>query len=359
MLTVFHIISRLDIGGAERVALNIAKSESTDITYHIVEVAKADSQYTDQFIKEAKSFNIKIHRSPIKNVKFAMIFLPTRLKKLIKDCSPDIIHTHTEVPDMGLYLTSLYPFSGLSRCHIVRTVHNNQIWNSWKRVGKLVETFMQSKAKIVTISQSTQNSYKEAYSKDCNIIYNGVEVPKQIQADNIRKDRINILFAGRMEYQKGIDTMIEVISHFGYDERFQFHIVGVGTECEKVRQKLGNYSNIKFFDRIFNLPAYLGSYDYLFMPSLFEGLALTPIEAAFAGTPAIINDAPGLAEVFPPDWPLKIKDNNINGYIALFERLSLLNYAELKSKALSFVAERFTLKSMQQNYENLYYEILR
>lgn len=34
MMIVFHIISRLDIGGAERVALNIAKSSSKDIEYH-------------------------------------------------------------------------------------------------------------------------------------------------------------------------------------------------------------------------------------------------------------------------------------------------------------------------------------
>lgn len=34
MMTVFHIISRFDIGGAERVALNISKSNSKNIEYH-------------------------------------------------------------------------------------------------------------------------------------------------------------------------------------------------------------------------------------------------------------------------------------------------------------------------------------
>ena len=38
MKTVFHIISRLDVGGAERVAINIAMSEHRDYRHHIVEL---------------------------------------------------------------------------------------------------------------------------------------------------------------------------------------------------------------------------------------------------------------------------------------------------------------------------------
>ena len=38
MKRVFHIISHFDMGGAERVAVNIAKSGNPDIEYHIVEL---------------------------------------------------------------------------------------------------------------------------------------------------------------------------------------------------------------------------------------------------------------------------------------------------------------------------------
>ena len=38
MKRIFHIISHFDMGGAERVALNIALSENPDFEYHIVEV---------------------------------------------------------------------------------------------------------------------------------------------------------------------------------------------------------------------------------------------------------------------------------------------------------------------------------
>ena len=42
MIKVFHIISHIDIGGAEKVALNIACSKDKDIELHILEVAKVD-----------------------------------------------------------------------------------------------------------------------------------------------------------------------------------------------------------------------------------------------------------------------------------------------------------------------------
>lgn len=38
MMRVFHVITHLEVGGAERVAFNIAKSDNPAIEYHIVEV---------------------------------------------------------------------------------------------------------------------------------------------------------------------------------------------------------------------------------------------------------------------------------------------------------------------------------
>ena len=36
-MRIFHIITHFDIGGAERVAVNIAKSQTTGMEYHLVE----------------------------------------------------------------------------------------------------------------------------------------------------------------------------------------------------------------------------------------------------------------------------------------------------------------------------------
>lgn len=359
MMIVFHIISRFDIGGAERVALNISKSRSKDIKYHLIEVAAADSGYTVQFIKEAEDNGVTVHRAKIRNTKLAMLFFPSRLAALIRKFHPSIIHTHTEIPDLSLYLCNIYPGNLLKNIGIVRTIHNNQLWNGWKWIGKKVERFMQKKASNIAISESTRDSYRDGYGSVCRIIYNGVEATTQKQFPDLVKGKLNILFAGRMEYQKGIDSLIDVVSHYGNDTRFMFHIIGSGTEEVKITQALSKFNNVAFKDRIPLLASQLGSFDYLFMPSLFEGLALTPMEASMAGTPTIINNAKGLSETLPPDWPLKVSNNDLREYIKIFENLGSLDYNQLQNQAREYTIQRFSLSEMQNNYEKLYHEICR
>ena len=63
MKTVFHIISRLDVGGAERVAINIAMSEHRDYRHHIVELQRGHSPFTREMLRELRECGIPCHRS--------------------------------------------------------------------------------------------------------------------------------------------------------------------------------------------------------------------------------------------------------------------------------------------------------
>ena len=58
---VFHIISHLDLGGAERVAVNISKSPNSNFEYHIVEVVKAASEFSNSLKKELEFCNVQYH----------------------------------------------------------------------------------------------------------------------------------------------------------------------------------------------------------------------------------------------------------------------------------------------------------
>lgn len=48
-LRVFHLITHFDLGGAERVAANIAESASPDMEYHVVEILRGHSTFTRKF----------------------------------------------------------------------------------------------------------------------------------------------------------------------------------------------------------------------------------------------------------------------------------------------------------------------
>ena len=120
-------------------------------------------------------------------------------------------------------------------------------------------------------------------------------------------------------------------------------------------QRLTDAPNAAIHPPLFGLSAYLGSFDYLLMPSEHEGLALLAIEASMEGTPVIINDAKGLSDTLPSDWSLKVGHNDIEAYMHLFTHtIPQGDRAAWAEKAKMFALTHFSLQQMQQAYEKVY-----
>ena len=209
-MKIFHIITHFDLGGAERVAINIAKSKHSDIDYHIIEVVRGSSAFTQQLIEELTDNHIKYHRSPVSSKKLGIVFFPLWFLLIYLKYRPSVIHTHTEIPDLSIYL-----FHFLCPWHkrYVRTIHNTELWNDWKRIGRIVERFFIDNQSNVAISKSVQECYKKEYHvSGLHLIYNGVEKKKQKIFPYLKAGKINVLFAGRLEEQKGVKTLITVVN---------------------------------------------------------------------------------------------------------------------------------------------------
>lgn len=359
-LKVFHVVSHLDIGGAERVAFNIAESESKNIEYHVVEVSKGVSDFSLKIKQELDTHDIKYHTSPIKNSKLAILAFPFWFSFHYLKYSPNVIHAHTEIPDLALWLFRKISWSFFwVHPKYVRTIHNTELWNGWKGIGNIVERFYRKHKSNVAISKSVRLSYEKAFGqRDIPLIYNGVKEVEQKTFPHLVKGKVNVLFAGRLEPQKGIDQLIEVVTALKDDYRYYFHIVGSGSLEQKVRDSVGNLSYVSLYDKVFGLSQYMGSFDFLFMPSNHEGLVLTSIEASLAHTPPIVNWCAGVNETLPEDWALKVVDNRVDDFVDLFKnKLPLIDYQEISDKAYKFAKEHFSLEKMQEGYEYLYRKI--
>lgn len=359
MYKIFHIISHFDLGGAERVAINICKSRSKNIEYHLFEVAKGHSEFSKNIINELKDHGIIYHQSLVKNKKLALLFFPLYfIYKTIK-LKPNIIHTHTEIPDLSIFLyDKIMNLFGVKNKY-VRTIHNTQLWNEWKQIGKKIEPFYQKKHANVAISESVKKSYKKNYLHTIDyFVYNGISKSAEKKFENIQPDKINILFAGRLEHQKGIKELVTTIIQLKDDNRFHFHIAGKGELASYIQQKLSHLNNISYYDGIFDLGSYLSSFDFLFMPSNFEGLSILAIESCIQKLPAIINNCRGLSEIFPENWKLKVNDNNVEEYVKIFKEIDNYDIETLKNEAYKFAYERFTIEIMQKKYETIYLEKL-
>jgi glycosyltransferase involved in cell wall biosynthesis len=364
MKRVFHIISHLDMGGAERVAVSIAKSETPGIEHHIVEVMRGNSEFTKVMIRELEDEGIPYHRSPFAALcSFHYLFerlaawaFPLWFFFLFRKYRPDAVHTHTEVPDMGAYcFFRLFP-KFLRHCRAARTIHNTRLWSGLEATGRRVESFFQRQHANIAISMSVLNNYEQAYGERPPIIYNGVEAVEQQLYGGVKEGKLNILFAGRFERQKGIGKLIEIIQALKDDKRYHFHIFGDGTLRNEVHA-LERLPNVGVHPPLFALSAYLESFDYLLIPSEFEGLSILSMEASMNRLPVIANDCLGLKDTLPEDWPLKAHDNSMDDYLHIFKNvLPAADRDTLADKAAAYARMHFSMRYMQSNYESFYFE---
>ncbi len=368
-MKVFHIITHIDLGGAERVAINIAKGgRPQGIEMHVVEVTRGTSHMTQSMLDEMRQAGITVHRAPlpvlfhwhyVAEKALAWLF-PLWFVWLWMRHRPDVLHSHTEIPDLALYATlRLFPF--VKPRKIVRTIHNTVLWTGMSRLGRRIERFMQQRNANVSISESVSRCYEAAYGMRPPIIYNGVENPcdkpsatSALPCGEPAKNHISVCFAARLEEQKGVRTLCEVLKGMSGDTRYHFYVFGDGTQSHLL-DGLRQQENVSIYGPVSGIAAHLRRFDYVFMPSIHEGLATLSIEASLSRTPVLANDAPGLTDTLPPDWPLMVTGNDTEQWLHLFrDVLPEADRASLADKAFHFAASRFTLERMQEQYNKLY-----
>lgn len=367
-MRVFHLVTHFDLGGAERVAANIAASPSDGMEYHIVEIMRGRSGYTPKFIAELRAAGVVCHRSVVPDINWhflvqrvAALLFPLRMLYIMLRWHPDVIHSHTETPDLALYVCArLFPRL-LRRTRIVRTIHNTRLWTGLPGTAVRVEAFFNAHNANIAISPSVRDAYAARFGTEPPIIHNGVGEVCQRQYPGLPTDRINILFAGRLEPQKGISVLCEVMRRLDADDLFHFVVAGDGSQRQLVEHTLqaGDsgrpLANAELVPPIYGLSTYMSSFDYLFMPSEFEGLSMLSMEASMNHLPVVANRAPGLVDTLPVDWPLTVGGNSVEAFVALFRGvLPVCDRAVLASNAHAFAERHFSVRHMQEEYEKVY-----
>jgi len=162
-------------------------------------------------------------------------------------------------------------------------------------------------------------------------IPNGVEVdelePPAEEVRHLRRtladdDTHLVLFAGRLEYEKGVQTVLTALERL-VDQvgAVRFLIAGVGTYSDELRQlvdELGLGHRVQFtgFLEERSLRLHYAAADVAVAPSLYEPFGLVATEAMACGTPVVVSDTGGLREIvvdgtgltFPPQDAEQLAD---------------------------------------------------
>jgi glycosyltransferase involved in cell wall biosynthesis len=274
-------------------------------------VPDADLTYLSDRSREARIFSFPSRERSLRSLRdFHRAF-----RHSVRQFQPDIVHLHSSFAGamgrMALLGTKRRP----------RVVYCSHGWAFDMKGGKsgalgtavaLVERALATQAdSIANISQADQSSaLKRGIGRGkSRVILNGVAdlpvpaLPKEAQQRALGMDpaKINLLFVGRFDQQKGVDIAVAAIRDLD-PARYHLYLIGDYVvsarpgEGEADLASLPMVSLLGWKDRS-ALPPWFAAADALLMPSRWEGFGLAAIEAMRMQTAVVASRAGALPEL--------------------------------------------------------------
>lgn len=312
--------------------------------YNDIENYLLISEYKSQ--KKWDSITKKVFYYKYKRSIFNIFSAIKQIHEVIEEVNPDIIHIHSTWA--GLFVRLPYLF----RKRKAKIIYQSHGWaflmdtsNYKKNIYALVERILSMPTdKIINISNYEQNQAIK-YGLDKNkmiMIYNGVEdkINKSNLKLNWNDDKINLLFVGRLDRQKGLDLFLDVYDKMKL-ENIHLYVIGTSVLDNNLPQNTEYVTYLGWVDSK-DIDEYYQACDAVIMPSRWEGFGLVAIEAMKNSKPIIVSNRGALPEL--------VKENK-NGYIFQLENINILRtiLRELNKEDLAILG-----KCARQMYENNY-----
>jgi glycosyltransferase involved in cell wall biosynthesis len=373
---VLIVITKSEIGGAQVFVLNLARSlfkMGCD-----VHVAAGDGDYLEE---ELRKSNITFHylNSLKRNVSLLnSLYFIFDLYRLLRIEKYDLIHlnsSNTLIGSISAYLLRKKPkivftFHGLSFLD-----ENFKIKKIFKFFAKLYfDVFLKTIDRTVFVSKLNYKESKEAnVVKYGEVIYNGLDEKEMnllnasearvFFTDKCKTDLSNSFLigsTGRLAYQKNYEFLI---NNFLYIKKkipnAKIVIIGDGPDRVKYKEQIIKFGITDDFFLIGALKdsyKYIKAFDVFTLPSRYEGLSISLIEAIFAKIPILASNVGGNSEVVGGDLNQLYKFDDINDYVE--KLLGLKNNKEHSVKNNSFMKGKFLLGNMVRDYWDLYNSLL-
>jgi glycogen synthase len=238
--------------------------------------------------------------------------------RLLREQPFDIVHAHD-------WLVT-YAAAGLRETWgvpVVATIHateygRHQGWlpGPMNKLIHQVEWWLTYEARrVITCSQYMQRQVEDIFqlpSAKIDVVPNGVD-PRdfEVDPDDARVTRATltgprtrmVLFAGRLEYEKGVQTLLHALARVRAQVGpTRLFVAGIGTYSEELRRQvreLGLQRHVRFtgFVKDRELRLLYGAADVAVAPSIYEPFGLVAVEAMACGTPVVVGDTGGLREI--------------------------------------------------------------
>ncbi len=295
-MKIIQIMPDFGLAGAETMCENLS-----------LELVKADHDVTIISMYDYHSpITERLEKAGIKvfylNKKIGLDFsMIPKMKKIFKEIKPDVIHTHRNCPQYAIPAAIM---AGVK--HRVHTVHNVADKENLKLARILNKFFFKHCNLIpVALSELIRNTIVEEYglkNEQIPTIFNGINLSKCLPKENYSvSGSFKILHIGRFSEQKNHMGLVQGYKLFC--EKYpnsELWLIGDGEKRKEIEEYIQNECpelNVKFFGLQSNVYGYLNEADTFILPSNYEGIPITLIEAMGTGLPIIASDVGGVSDM--------------------------------------------------------------
>ncbi len=304
-----------------------------------------------EIISSENTFTIAI--KGLKNPSFMVSsFLKTKFKK-----NQDIVHAHNIPAALAMKNTSGKKILSL---HGVFSQQIDQLHG--KITGNISKKYEQDAltwADAITVISKEAFDYYDALGYKVFQVPNAIDIASLSQNEDRRYSK-QVIFAGRLSAEKGIDTLIKIGKKLPTD--VQLIILGIGPEEQKIKNLAKNWKNVHYlgYQNKENTISLIRGSDILIQPSLKEGISSTILESMACNTVVIASNVGGNTELIENGINGIIKDPNdsnsfVEEIIALFDNTELRQ--SLENQAQNTV-KKYDWNQVGNLYLNIYESVL-
>lgn len=349
---IVQIVQHLRPGGIETMAIDLLQQLNSKAEVYIFSLEGDEESALSHWphLKQYKERLVFFKKAP--GIRPGLI---SNIKKALRRLNANAVHTH----HIGPLLYGGIAARQLRMTH-VHTEHD--AWHLNEFDNRILQNILLRFVRPQLIADcdvvAEELLYRFPFSQPKTIL-NGVDLKRFLPATQKGKlsarrkldlplHKYLVGCAARLESVKGHRYLLEAISKTYSD----IHLVLAGSgslreELEHQAKQLGIQHRITFLGHLDDTLPFYHAIDLFCLPSLNEGLPLSPLEAQACNIPAVITDVGGCRSIVCPETSVLVKAGSV---YALTNAIIRVHYTQTHHQPRSFVYKTGSLEKTAEAY---------
>ena len=306
-MRVLHVISTINRGGAENHLADLAIGQASRGLEVKVAFLKGDGYWSTRLHAAG------VQTEPLDLAYYGAITPIFRLRRLMSDWGPDLVHAH--MPPAELY-TRLALLGSGSRPPLVITKHNDEPFYHGPFHRALGRWVARRALRLIVISDAIRSYMRIQmhisdermrtvhYGIDCRLFENvESQSRRQLRAKwGVAEGDMVIGTIARLVPQKALHILLQAVARYQAMTPTKTRLVVVGhgpllEDLEKLSDRLGLLDTVLWFGFREDIPALMNAFDVFSLTSVYEGFGLVFLEAMAASRPVVATNVSAVGEI--------------------------------------------------------------